>query len=303
MAQAQGSRHSVSYMAESSFGVTPGSPVMLEFRHTSCTLAVQKDTFVSNEIRNDRQIVDLRHGAKRAGGDLGFELSYGAFDDWLEAALFGTWATNVLKAGVTAKSFVVERAFADVSEYQPFNGVMVNTMSLNIQPNAMVTGTFGLIGTGTMTPASSSIDATITAAAANAPFDGFSGAITEGGSSVQVSALSFEMNNNLAPTYAIGSAVSPQMLAGRSTLTGSVSAWFETEVLLNKFLNETESAISVTLNTPGSGKDMTILIPRIKYTGAGLDTTNADDGILVVMPFQALRDSTEATNIKITRTP
>jgi hypothetical protein len=303
MAQAQGSRHSVSYMVESTFGTTPGSPAMVEFRHTSCTLAVQKDAFVSNEIRNDRQVVDVRHGAKRAAGDLGFELCYGAHDDWLEAALFGTWSTNVLKAGVTPKSFVVERAFADISEFQPFNGVMVNTMSLNVQPNAMVTGTFGLIGTGMMAPASSALDASITAAATNAPFDGFSGALTEGGSSVQVSALTLELNNNLAPTYAIGSAVSPQMLAGRSIVTGSVSAWFETEALLSKFLNETESALSLTLNTPGSGKDIVILIPRLKYTGAAIDTTNADDGIFVVMPFQALRDSSEATNIKITRTP
>lgn len=147
MTQAQGARHSISYVAESTFGTTPASPTMLQLRNTGTTLMTQKESFQSEEIRNDRQIVDLRHGTRTAEGDINFELSYGAFDDWLEAALFGTWATNVLKVGVTPKSFTVERAFDDVSQYFPFTGVMVNTMSLSISPNAMVTGTFGVIGT------------------------------------------------------------------------------------------------------------------------------------------------------------
>lgn len=302
MAQAQGSRHSISFVAESTFGVTPGTPSMLQLRNTGTTLAVRKDNFASNEIRNDRQIVDLRHGVRRADGDINFELSYGAFDDWLEAALFGTWATNVLKAGVTPKSFTVERAFADVSEYQPFTGVMVNAMSLSIQPNAMVTGTFGLIGTGAMTPASSALDASITAAPAHAPFDGFTGSITEGGSAANITALTIELANNLEPSFIVGSDTAPQILAGQSVLTGQVTAWFESEALLNKFLNETESALSVTLEG-ASGGDLTIAIPRIKYTGAAVDVQNANDGLLVVLPWSAMRDNSEATNFKITRVP
>lgn len=302
MVQSQGARHSVSYVAESTFGTTPGTPSMLEFRNTGTTLGVQKDSFTSEEIRNDRQIVDMRHGVRKASGDLNFELSYGAFDDWLEAVMFSTWSTNVLKAGVTAKSFTVERAFADVSEFQPFTGVMANTMSLNIVPNGMVTGTLGLIGTGVMTPASSALDAAVSAAAANPPFDGFTGSITEGGSSAQVTSLDIEINNNLNPVYVIGSDTAPQVLAGRSIVTGNLSAFFESEALLNKFLAETESSLSVTLEGAAGG-DLTILLPRIKYTAASLDVTNADDGILVQMPWQALRDVSEATNIKITRVP
>lgn len=302
MVQSQGSRHSISYVPEVTFGVTPGTPSMVELRNTGTTLAVQKDSFTSEEIRNDRQIVDMRHGVRRATGDVNFELSYGAFDDWLEAALFSTWATNVLKVGVTPKSFTVERAFADISEFQPFTGVMVNSMSLNIVPNAMVTGSFGLIGAGLMTPASTALDAAVTAAASNPPFDGFTGTITEGGGAASVTSLSLELNNNLAPVYIIGSDTAPQILAGRSILTGTLTSFFESEAMLNKFLAETESSLSLTLEG-ASGGDLTILLPRIKYTAATVDVSNADDGILVQMPFQALRDASEATNIKITRVP
>jgi hypothetical protein len=301
MVQSQGARHSVSYVAESTFGTTPGSPSMLEFRYTGTTLAVRKDNFVSEEIRNDRQIVDLRHGVRRADGDLNFELSYGAFDDWLEGALFGTWSTNVLKAGVTPKSFTVERAFADISEFMPFTGVMVNTMALNIAPNAMVTGTFGVIGTGAMEPASSSLGAA-SSVAGHPPFDGFTGSITEGASAASVTSLTLNLANNLNPSFIVGSDTAPQILAGRSVLTGNLTAWFESEALLNKFLLETESALSVTLEGP-SGGDITIDVPRLKYTAADVDVTNADDGIVASMPWQAMRDAAEATNLVITRTP
>lgn len=302
MAQAQGSRHSLAYVSEVTFGTTPGTPAMLAFRNTGTTLAVRKDNFVSAEIRNDRQVVDLRHGVRRAEGDINFELGYGSFDDFLEAALFGTWATNVLKAGVTPKFFTIERAFADVSEYWAFTGCMVNMMSLNIVPNDMVKGTFGVIGTGSMTPASSPLDASVTAAATHPPFDGFTGSLTEGGSSANVTALTLELNNNLSPSFIIGSDTAPQILAGQSILTGTVSAWFESETLVNKFLAETESSLSVTLEGI-SGGDHTILIPRIKYTAATVDVQSADEGLLVSLPFQALRDSSEATNLKITRVP
>lgn len=301
MTQAQGARHSISYVAESTFGTTPASPTMLQLRNTGTTLMTQKESFQSEEIRNDRQIVDLRHGTRTAEGDINFELSYGAFDDWLEAALFGTWATNVLKVGVTPKSFTVERAFDDVSQYFPFTGVMVNTMSLSISPNAMVTGTFGVIGTGVMTPSGTSLGSP-SAAASNPPFDGFTGTITEGGASAHVTALTLELNNNLNPSYVVGSDTAPQVLAGQAILTGNLTAWFESEAMVNKFLNETESALSLTLEG-ASGGDLTIDIPRLKYTGASVDVTNANDGVVVSMPFTALRDSSEATNLKLTRVP
>lgn len=301
MPQSQGARHSVSYVAESVFGTTPGTPTMLEFRYTGTTLAVRKDNFVSGEVRNDRQVIDLRHGVRRADGDLNFELSYGAFDDWLEGALFGAWSTDVLKAGVTPKSFTVERAFADISQYHPFTGVMVNTMSLNIVPNAMVTGSFGVIGTGMMTPAGTSLGSP-SSVAAHPPFDGFTGSITEGGSSANVTSLTLELNNNLNPSYIVGSDTAPQILAGRSVLTGNLTAWFETEALLNKFLLEGESALVCTLEGPAGG-DLELAIPRLKYTAADVDVTNADDGIVASLPFQAMRDNSAATNLQITRTP
>ena len=57
------------------------------------------DGFQSNELRSDRQITDFRHGVKQVNGDIGVEYSWQEYDPFFEAAFFGEWQTNVLKAG------------------------------------------------------------------------------------------------------------------------------------------------------------------------------------------------------------
>lgn len=89
---ANGSRHSMAYVAEATYGVTPATPALKALRHTSASLALSKETIESEELRSDRQKTDVRHGAFQVGGDMGFELSYGSYDDLLEALQGGTWS-------------------------------------------------------------------------------------------------------------------------------------------------------------------------------------------------------------------
>ena len=93
MALASGANVGLSYVAESTHGVTPGSPTMKAARFTGRNINLTRATLTSNERRNDRQVADLRHGFNQVGGSFGFELSTDAFYDWLAAALGGTWAT------------------------------------------------------------------------------------------------------------------------------------------------------------------------------------------------------------------
>jgi hypothetical protein len=123
-----------------------------ELRNTGTTLMVGKDTFPSEEMRSDRQISDFRHGNKRIEGEVTFEPSYGAFDELLEAALQGSWSSDVLKVGTTQRSISVGRLFEDISQMILFDGVMISTFSLNVQINTMVTGTFGLVGQSGASP-------------------------------------------------------------------------------------------------------------------------------------------------------
>ena len=91
---ADSSRHSLFFVAESTYGTTPASPAFKTFRHTSASVALAKGTMLSEELRSDRQIADYRHGIRRTGGEIGCELSFNSFEDILQAVMCGTWTTK-----------------------------------------------------------------------------------------------------------------------------------------------------------------------------------------------------------------
>jgi len=108
------SRHNLLYVAEATRGTTPtASPVLSDLRHTSCTLKLAKAANKSAELHQDRQIRDLRHGARQVNGDVGFELSYGSFDDQLQAVLGGTWAVKATKTATTISAVASDNSFND----------------------------------------------------------------------------------------------------------------------------------------------------------------------------------------------
>lgn len=301
MVFATGGFHGLRYVPEVTWGTTPATPAMVDLRHTSCSLVLSKDSFESQELRNDRQITDLRVGAQKIQGDIAFELSYGEFDPFLEAALFGAWNTDVLKAGTTAKFFTIERAFSDIGVYGAFTGCMVASMALSLKPNAIVTGSFNLIGKGA-TYSGTPLDASTTPSQTNPALDAFSGSIKEGGSAIAVvTGIDLQVENGLEAVYVVGSNVAAAVVPGRCKVTGTVSAYFENQTLLNKFINETASDIEVTLGN-GTAKSYKILLPEVRYAGAD-NPVSGEGPVVLSMPFQAVYDTTEATSLKITRIP
>lgn len=86
---------SLAYKEESSFGVEAGASGGAILRRVSSSLALNKDSFASNEARPDQQLNDARHGMRRVGGAIEVELATAAFDDFLAALLRSTWVAGV----------------------------------------------------------------------------------------------------------------------------------------------------------------------------------------------------------------
>lgn len=299
---ADSNRHALSYIAESTYGTTPATPTLQQLRNTGCTLAITKDAVLSDEARSDRQIAELRHGNRQCGGEISGELSYGTYDDLLEAVLGGTWTSDVLKAGTTRRSFSMLRDFQDLATKgnHLFTGCEINTWSLALSAGQIITNSFGVIGQdlaiSDSAPAGSSVDPVTTTNV----FDTFTGVIKENSSTIAVvTEISLTLDNGLSPLFVIGSDKTILPSIDKCNLNGNLTAYFEDATLLEKFLDETASDIEITLIDP-AGNSYVFLLPNIKYTGGQPDTA-ASGPITLSMPFQALYDATEATNIKITR--
>jgi hypothetical protein len=305
---AAGSQRSLRYILESSFGTTPSTPTLETIRNTGGSgVGLDRSQLQSNEFRSDRNVSNLRLGNKTPNLEIPIELSYESFEDLIASALFGEWQdtdsdTNpdTVKNGTTQKSLTIEEAFEDISVFQVARGMIVNSMSLNIQPDQIITGSFGFAGKAVDAPATTTIASSVNAPNTNPPFDSYTGSINEGGSQIAVvSGLSLSLNNGLDPKFPLFQNEAHHIGAGRCNVTAELSAYFTDKALLEKFVNETESTLEVVLTDP-NGNSYTITLPRIKFTGESKNITEND--IVQTLPIQALYDETEACAIKIHKT-
>jgi hypothetical protein len=303
MTFANGAQHSLHFIAETTYGTTPSTPTFTPIPHTGTTLAVSKDAVESEKLRGDRQIEDFRHGNKTVNGDITCELEYEAFDDLLEAVCCGTWTADVLKTGTTRRSFSIQRKFADLStpEFHTYTGCEFNTVAIAVSPNAMVTTTFGVIGRDLSLATSEIASSTFSADAGNSPFDSFTGSISEGGSSIAtVTSVEFTLENGIEPLFSVGSQTTNRPSIGRSRVTGTLTTYFDSKSLYEKFLNETSSSITLTL-TDLDGNSYEFDFSNVKYN-SGQPDVSGEGTVTVAMDFIALYDDTDDSQIKITRT-
>lgn len=305
---ATGGFHGTRYYKEEEYAVVPANVSMRGLRHTSNSLILSKESFQSQELRSDAQISDLRHGNRQASGDIGIEFSFAEYDDFLEAAVRGKWEDNpdvpgqkFLVAGVQESSFTIERVFNDIKQYQYFTGCKVDSLTLTVQPNAMVTGTVSIVGSA-IHFSGEPLDPDPDPSFSYAPYDGFKGKLVEGGSVIAVvTSMEFSIENSIEPAFVIGSDVAEALVAGRINVSGTISAYFQNMDLLKKFTDEIETSLQFTLGD-GVSQSYIVTLPRVKYSG-GDNPVDGEGPVTLNMPFQALYDECSGTNIRIDRIP
>lgn len=309
----QGSRSSLSYIAETTFGTTPSTPTFIEIPYTTHSLNLTKQRVSGTDIQADRMLRVDRHGNRSAGGDIVVDLrgtttGAGNYDPFIESAFMNTFSTNVLKIGTTMKTFSIEDSALDTSStdaFRLFTGMGVSSMAISIKPNSMVQSTFSFAGKD-MAASLTTAATTLTAAAVNKPFDAYSGTIkiSDAGGTLAsiaiITGIDFTIDNAFNPTYVIGSATTPQLEYGMATVEGTITAYFEDISLINRFLNETETAFEVQVDSPDTTAGMTFLFPRVKINAADVPVSGTGSRV-ITLPFVALYDTTEATSIKLTR--
>jgi len=285
MAFAQGSRSSLSYIVESTFGTTPsGNFTTLPF--TSHSLNLTKDIMEGNDIQSDRMPRVNRQGNRQTSGDIAVDLRRGDFDPLLEAAMLSTWSSDILKVGTTPKFFSIEDYASDIDQARLFTGMTVSTLSISMAPNQMVSTTFGMVGKDMSI---SQTQKTLNASSTNAPFDAYSGSIGIGAIGTGT------------PSSVAGSDSAPSLEYGRAEVSGTISAYFEDAALINRFLNETETGVQVIVNDPTGSNPYTFKFPRCKINSADVGVDGPTSRI-VSMEFVGLYDTGEASNMEITRT-
>ena len=303
MTIATGSKHSLHYVAESTYGTTPATPVFLPMCITGVSTGLTRDAIESGCLSADRQLKDVRNGNKQVGGSIDSELIYGEADTWLEAALMGTWTANVLKAGVTRRSFTVERGFngLDVPEYHRPTGLELTGFDISLAPNSLATITYNTLAQSLVIGTAIVAGATYSPMTTNVPFDSFTGTITEGGSAIAVvTQIDMSLDNGMEPAFVLFNDETIRPSDSKSRLTGTLTAYYESKELYEKFVNGANSAIVFAMIDP-DGNQYEFNIPNVKYTGGNPDVSG-DGPVTLALEFSAIYDPTESSQIVITRT-
>lgn len=292
-------------IAETVWGTTPSTPAFQILRFTRESLKILRESVVSSEMRADRNVTDQIQVSGGAGGTLGIELSYGTFDAMLESLLQSTWNANVLKNGITKKSFTIEKKveLGTTDQYFHFKGMMADSLRLSIRAKELISGEFSFVGKGgTLTQtaiASSTYVAATTEEVMSASAD-FASLSVGGVTTLNIQGLDLEIRNSLRPVDVAGSMDRAGIGTGRFEVTGSLDIYFESNAAYDMFLAGNAVALSFILGST-TLKKYQFDIGSLKFSDAEVLAEGADGDMMCRMQFQGIYDADDTATLKITR--
>lgn len=183
---------------------------------------------------------------------------------------------DFLANGTTQRSFTFERQQQDLASpsYEYFTGQQVDEISLSLKASAIVTGSISLIGLGASATTTRIAGATDVAPTTCPVMNAASnvGTLAEGGVLVAgpsyMMELGFDLKNNLAAQPAVGFLPAIGVRNGEIDVSGNISAYFGDLNLLNKVINDTDTALMFRIGRKDNNRESIVIgVPSAKLTG------------------------------------
>lgn len=277
-----------------------GDYTIIPFKSTS--LALTKTNHESGIITGDREVQDVIIGSHQVAGDIAFDLSHQtAFTEMFKAILGDfTLSSGAVSVGSTRSSYTIHQAFTTLAESNDnhiFKGCEFNSFAMTIPADGLIDCSVGVIGAAMATVDNEGDGTEAGFTDTNDPFHSSDVTITEGAADSICTDLSLNIDNGLSTTNRIGSNTPIQGGIGKCRVTGSMTCHFSSDHLLQKFINDTESALTISMGSGATG--YSFILPRIKYTAGSVEV--GGEGLLsVAMEFSALyKDSDNSSSITI----
>lgn len=202
-------------------------------------------------------------------------------------------AGKKLLCGTTQRSFTIEQFYPDIDVSETFLGCRIGEMAVSLPPTGMANISFGLQGVNMLdtNAAQAPVFANPAAAQTTNLLAGVNGSLSVAGApSAIVTSLDLSVSNNLSSTPVVGSVIVPEIFYGRLVVTGSLSAYFADQTMLDYFLNESEISLVAQLDDANGSDFMTFRMNRVKLMGAN-KSVGPDGGVILQSPFQSLLSS------------
>lgn len=302
-AQAIGALARLAYVAESSWGVVPGSPSMRLLKAATYgeSIGASIAELKSMAINSNRAVEYARGGNIDISGSIPFELPILGIGTLLKHAL-GTCVdsgggpyTHIIKRGTLPAGLSIEKGFTDLGEYFTFCGCKIDQLDITVPLNGLVTGKLAIKGKAVSDNGSSLGSPT---AVAHTPYAQQDVVMLEGGGAINLLGLDLSITNALDVVQQIGSRSPAAITEGKGDCTGTVSIMFNSMTVYNKWKAETPTTLEATFTQGAASVD--INMTNVRYFDAGPPMIAKDGGVVQSFKFRALYDSATSTDVTVT---
>ena len=206
--------------------------------------------------------------------------------------------------GTTSTSYTIEKKYADLStNFAIYNGMMIDSMSLNVSTEAMVTGGFTFIGAKGESKTStygSSYTAATTKDVMNS-VDDVTG-VMESDTYVARNITSWSINvaNNLRPRLQIGTLGAVSIGSGTCSVSGTLQGYYSDTTLLDKYMNFTDTALAVAFDDT-DGNSYIVDCPKVIFTSAQRVAGGQNQDIIADISWEAVMDDTEGITVRLVK--
>lgn len=300
----------IAEVAEPTYGTTPATPAFKVVRLTGESLSFTPTTTNSQGMNPNRSVEDSILTGGSVAGAINFELAKEAwFEEFLAGAMANDWAGDSLTVGTILKSFSIEKTLPidDVaSDYHRITGAIMNGFSLTVAPNAPITGTFDILGKDYTVAEAIITGATYVDPTFNPIFTApLVTDITITGIAAAAQCfnnITLTLNNNARALECIGHLGAREMNLGQAEVTLAFSLYYADGDLLNDLTEQTEIAISFTVNdSDDPSNSYTFTLPRAKLTQVNVVAGGTGQDVVADCVATGLYDSVTDTPLLIQR--
>jgi len=213
--------------------------------------------------------------------------------------LMGPQITN----GVALRTFDIEKEYTqNTTDFALLVGLGINEMTIDIDAEAIITGSFAFLGKDEDTDTSSAVNGTAGAASTDPVMNAVDDVdgIFENATSTDMISLSFTVNNNLRVRPEIANLGPTSLGIGKTSVSGTARMYYENATIMDKYLDWTSSTLAMKA-TDGNGNSYVVELPEIKYTDGKRLATGRDSDVIADMTFIGVRDVTDDITIRITK--
>lgn len=274
-------------LAETTLGVVPGTltggkkfPIN---RQTAPSL--QQALIRPGAITSDGQNRRPRGGSHSVTGSLLGDLIYTGHDDALQAALRGTYSSDILNPGLVKRSWLCEVVEQDIDVSTLSKGCRIGGYTQRGAPDQPITMEYPLVGiTQEVRTAGASPVLTTPTEPSEDYMTATDAAIEIDGSPVLV-LTGWEANvpNGAAGMPVVGSKFSPDIFTGNLDLTGSMTMVRESAALQSNYIANDAVDLVITASDL-AGNLMIFRYKNLLFTGF-TQALGEDNGEIVTIPF------------------